>query len=92
MPLIFYNNNLINITSIAPGIPSIPTIIEVTIFSPIWNPKYPPIIFIISIIKPPIIEFSMNFKIVFIGTIKTLPTINKKNKHATKAIILLNSK
>lgn len=79
-------------TTTAPGIPKIPTNMEVIIFKPIWKLKNPPIKLMIKIITPPIIELNINFKIVFNGTIKIFPIINKKNKHATKAIILFVSK
>jgi len=71
------NNFSITIT-IAPGIPSIPTKIEVSKFNPIWKLKNEPIRLIININKPPKTEFIINLKIVFIGTINNLPNINKK--------------
>lgn len=89
---VIYINSLISTTNIAPGIPKIPTVIEVIIFNPIWKFKNPPIKLIIRIIIPPSIEFIINFNIVFSGTINTFPAINKKNRHATKAITLLYSK
>ena len=85
-------NNLISIISIDPGIPKSPTIIDVIIFNPIWKFKNSPTRFIRKIIIPPITEFIINFNIVLSGTIKIFPKINKKNKHAVNAIILLYSK
>ena len=84
-------NNFINTITIAPGIPKIPTKIEVIKFNPIWNSKKEPIKLIINIINPPSTEFITNLHIIFIGTINILPNINKKNIHAMYVIILLKS-
>lgn len=77
--------------TIAPGIPSNPTNIEVIRFNPIWKLKKQPIKLIINIINPPNIEFIISFIIVLSGTINILPNINKKKIHAIYAIILLKS-
>lgn len=66
------------ISNPAPGNPKNPINIEVTIFRPMWNPKFAPIIFIINISIPPKIEFSTNFIILFRGNINIFPKMNKK--------------
>lgn len=88
---IYPNNNFIITITIAPGIPSIPTKMDVIILSPIWKLKNEPIRFIINIVIPPSIEFTTNFNIVFIGTINIFPNINKNIMQAIYVIILLNS-
>ena len=82
-----YTKKLIIIKQIAPGIPSIPTIIAVKKLSPIWNPHAPPIKFISIIIKTPSMELNTNFIIHFIGTMNIFPIINKKHIHAKKIIV-----
>ena len=57
-----------------------------------WNAKLLPIIFIINIKIPPKIEFKINLKIFFNGTIKIFPKINRKIIQDKKASILLMSK
>lgn len=64
------------------GTPNIPTVIAVPIFNPIWKLNIVPIIFITNISIPPIIEFPINFSILFSGRINILPTISKKNIQA----------
>ena len=76
------------IKQIAPGIPSIPTIIAVKKLSPMCNPHIPPIRLIAKISKAPKIELKISFIIHFIGTINILPIINKKHIHAKKIIVL----
>ena len=85
-------NNLITISITAPGIPSIPTTIEVKIFNPIWKPKLAPTKLIIYIKTPPNIELNTNFKIFFIGNINILPIKNKKHIHATNVNIFVSKK
>ena len=77
--------------TIAPGIPKIPTKIEVIKFNPIWKLKNDPIRLIINIVNPPKIEFITNLNIVFIGMINILPNINKKKIQAIYVIIYLKS-
>ena len=92
MSCYFYINNTFIITiTIAPGIPKMPTKIEVIKFNPIWKLKKEPIKLIINIVNPPRIEFKINLSIVFIGTINILPNINKKKIQAIYVIILLKS-
>ena len=83
-----YNIKLIIIKHIAPGIPSIPTIIDVKKLSPMWNPHIPPIRLIANIINAPKIELKINLIIHLIGMIKIFPIINKKQIHAKKIIVL----
>ena len=75
------------IRSIAPGIPSIPTNIDVKTFKPIWNENIPPTKFITNIIKPPNTEFKINLKILFNGIKNIFPIINKKIMHPKNTII-----
>lgn len=75
---------------IAPGNPSKPTSILVKKFNPIWKPKFAPIRFITKISNPPKIEFKTNFTTFEIGTINTLPKINKKQIHAMYVIIFVS--
>ena len=63
----------------------------VKIFNPIWNSNVAPIKFITYIKKAPNIEFIINFKIIFNGTIKTLPIINKTITQAKYVNIILLS-
>lgn len=84
------NFNIINKT--APGIPNIPTKIDVIKFNPIWNPHKPPIRFIIYIISPPIIELPINLNILLNGSTKIFPNITKNNIQTIKVIITLKSK
>ena len=70
------------IKQIAPGNPKSPIKILVKILSPMWKPHIPPIKLIKNIVTPPKTEFITNFKIFLIGTINTLPNINKKQIHA----------
>ena len=80
-----------NTSSIAPGIPNIPTIIADITLSPIWNPNEVPTIFIIQINTPPKIEWSINAVIFFIGSNKTFPNINKNIIHVIKETIKVTS-
>ena len=73
------------------GIPNIPIKIAVKIFNPIWNSNVAPIKFITYIKKAPNIEFITIFKIIFNGTIKILPIINKVIIHAKYISIILLS-
>ena len=68
------NINFNKISTMLPGIPSNPTKIAVIKFSPIWNPKFPPIKFINNINTQPNIELSINLNIYLSGTINNLPT------------------
>ena len=83
----FYNNKVITIKQIAPGIPRIPTIIDVIKLSPMWKPHIPPIKLIANMSMAPNIELKINLIIHLIGTIKILPIINKKHMHAKKITI-----
>ena len=87
---VFYINNFIITKHTTPGNPSNPTKILVKILSPMWNPHIPPTRFIKKIVTPPKIELITNFKIFFIGTINTLPKINKKHMHAKYVIIFVS--
>ena len=87
---VLYINNFIITKHTTPGSPSNPTKILVKILRPIWNPHIPPTRFIKKIVTPPKIELITNFKIFFIGTIKTLPKINKKHMHAKYVIIFVS--
>lgn len=87
----YINNNFIITITIAPGIPRIPTKIEVTKFNPMWKLKNEPTRLIKNIINPPSTEFIINFHIVFIGIINSFPNINKKKIQAIYVIILLKS-
>ena len=90
MFFLFYPTNNFIITSIiAPGSPKNPTIILVKKFSPIWNPKLLPTMFIKKITNPPIIEFNASFSIFFIGTINILPNKNRKQMHAKYVMIFV---
>lgn len=80
------------INNIAPGIPNIPTNIEVKIFNPIWKLNIEPIKFIAYINIPPKIEFTINLHILFIGKINILPIKNIKNIQANIVIKLFVSK
>ena len=62
-------------SNIAPGIPNIPTIKAVIKFIPICNPQIAPIMLITYNKITPNIEFKINFRITFIGTIKIFPII-----------------
>ena len=79
------------INKIAPGIPNIPTKIEVKKLRPIENPHAPPIKLIIYIKTPPKTEFKINLKILFNGKIKILPNKNRKTIQAKNVITLLPS-
>ena len=80
-------NNFTIIKHTAPGNPSNPMIMLLTIFNPIWNPKLAPIKLITYITIPPNIEFIISFNIFFNGTIKILPIINIKQIQAKYVII-----
>lgn len=84
----YHKIKVIIIRQIAPGIPSIPTIIDVKKFKPMWKPHIPAIRLIANIINPPKIELKINFIINFKGTIKIFPIINKKQMQAKKIIVL----
>ena len=71
-------NTFNNIKRIAPGIPSIPTIIDVIIFKPIWKSKDVPIILIIQIASPPRKVFNINLNIFLIGNRRIFPKIKIK--------------
>lgn len=64
-------------SKITPGIPKIPTKMEVPTFNPIWNEKAPPIKLIIKIRIPPKIEFAINLKIAFNGIENIFPTTHR---------------
>ena len=81
-------NNFTIIRQTAPGSPNNPIIMLLTIFNPIWNPKLVPIKLITYITTPPNMEFTINFNIFLIGTIKILPIINMKQIQAKYVIIL----
>lgn len=53
-----------------------------------WKLNIPPTIFIININNAPNMEFNINFRIFFIGTINIFPITNKKHIHAKNVIIL----
>ena len=74
---------------IAPGIPKIPTIIQVTKLMDICIPIISPIKFIAIISNPPKSELNINFKIHFIGIINILPIRNKRHTHAKKVNIFI---
>ena len=79
---LFYKKSVKRISSITPGIPSIPTSNAVIIFNPMWKLNIWPIKLIINIRIPPNIELPIIFIIPFNGTAKILPIINKKNIQA----------
>lgn len=72
-----YINIFRRMSRIAPGIPKIPTRIEVPTFNPMWNEKAPPIKFITKMRSPPKTEFTINLKIALRGIENSFPTIHK---------------
>ena len=62
-------------TKIKPGIPNIPVHSIVHQFNPIWKANDAPTILTTYIKPDPIREFTTNFNIFFIGSIKILPMI-----------------
>ena len=81
---------MINI--IAPGIPKIPTKIDVMILSPIVNHQIPPIKLIIKINNPPSTVFINNFNIFLIGNKNIFPIIRIATAHPAIVNILYISK
>lgn len=80
--IIYPTNSLTIIIHIAPGSPSKPTKMLVIKLIPICKFILAPKRFINQITIPPSIEFKTSFKTFFIGTIKILPNINKKQIQA----------
>lgn len=91
-PFSFYSNLLIILQQLNILLLVIPIFrinIVVKKFSPMWNPKVDPIRLTMYIKTAPMHEFKTIFSTFFIGTINSLPNINKKHIQAKKVIIFV---